>query len=168
MFVDIVDRGDDGADVRGGLCGNAGIVGEKTSHDDVDVSLFDEFGGVGKVGKRLEVGEQTAVKGPVVEIVGQRFRLEDAPEVVGVPLPDHKDVVRIAGRGRQGVYGALSDKDDVVFFTDGAFAVYLAAGFAAEDIQDFDTAVKMRKRVRVPAVKKVHRVCAVMFRFIEG
>ena len=143
-------------------------MGEKTSHDDVDVSLFDEFGGVGKARKRLEVGEQTAVEGPVTEIVGQRFRLKDAAEVVGITLPDHKDVVRIAGGGGQGVHGALSDKDDVVFFTDSAFSVYLAAGFAAEDIQDLDTAVKRRKRVRVPAVKKVHRVCAVMFRFIEG
>ena len=168
MFVNIVDRGNDGADVRGSLCGNAGVVTEKAPDDDVDVALFDEFGRIGKVGKRLEVGEQTAVKGSVAEIVGQRFRLKDAAEVVGIPLPDDEDIVRIARRGGQGVHGAFSDEDDIVLFADGAFAVHFTADAAAEDIQDFDTAVKMRKRVRVPAVKKVHRVCAVVPCFVEG
>lgn len=166
VFVDVVERRDDRADIGRSLIGYAGVMRKQASHDDVDISLFDEFGRVGVICKRLKVRQQTAVERFVAEERGERFRTENIREIVGISLPDDQDMVGVSGRRHEFVDRAFAHKNHVVLPADAFLAVHFAADAAVKDVQNFNTAVEVRGRVGIVPLKKLHRVGAVVLTFI--
>ena len=117
MLVDIIQRAQNDAHLRRGRDGNTLVMRQKAADNDIDIALFNQLRiGVAQMIERLEMGEQAAVELCVVEVRWQGFRLEDAQEVVGIPLADNQHVVDEIGRGCEGVRGAFSGKDQLVFF----------------------------------------------------
>lgn len=168
MLVNIIQCAQNDAHLRRGRDGNTLVMRQKAADNDIDIALFNQLRiGVAQMIERLEMGEQAAVELCVVEVRGQGFRLEDAQKVVGIPLADNQHVVDEIGRGCEGVRGAFSGKDQLVFFCAEFFLAHFAVNRSVGDVDQFDATVKMHEGVVVRALEKFYFIRFVVKCFVK-
>lgn len=87
-------------------------------------------------------------------------------EIVGKSFFDDENGIFVIGRSLDFVNIAGTDKDDIVFIRVILYIVDFAVDRSVDQIENFDTAVKMRSGIVVCAAERGDLIVFVMKRFI--
>ena len=144
-----------------------GVVRNEKAENHVDVAFFHERRELVAAGVKFgENAAELAVEFLVGKVRGKRVRLEKLFHVVGVIHRNDEEIFAVAYDRLERVHGVVMHENYIVRAGNEGFVLDLATHFAVEDIQNFYTAVEVRLRNAVHAVRSGKARVAVVEIFV--
>ena len=112
------------------------------------------------------MGQQGAVERFVGKVRRQRFCLKDACKIRRVAGTDDDHKVGVMRRRDEGVHAALVHEHNFVFLAGKTLFVDPAGDAASRNVEDLDTAVKVRLGIRIICAEEFYAVRFVVIEFV--